>query len=324
MKTARVIFMALAPVLFAGGSSFAAGEGTSSGVFLTLPADPVTAAFGGMGAAAGAGPSALHNNPAALAGVKELSGELSHSSWLEGINYSVVSAAMPLRAGGVAAFGIRYLGYGEINALDSTGAPAGGITPRDLAVSAGWARELGDGWSAGAVGKYIDSRIVVSASAFALDGGLQYKAGKLTLGAAFENLGGKLKYNKAAYPLPFTFKAGGAYAPGPGWKFLAGGELPRSGSPRLGAGVQRAFRLSGGIELSARGGYTTRYARTGGLNGISGGAGVAVKDFAFDYAVSSMGELGLTHHFGIGLRWGGADAADEEAEGASMGVLFLN
>lgn len=323
MKKSFILFMALAPAFLAGARAFAGGEGTSSGVFLTLPADPVTASLGGLGGVPGPVPSALHNNPAGLAGITQLSGELAHAAWLEGISYNVFTAAIPLRQGGVAAVGVRYLSYGGIDALDNTGAPAGDISPRDMALSAGWAKDLGGGWSAGAAGKYVNSRLTTTASAFALDGGLQYKAKKLSLGAAFENLGGKLKYNSEAYPLPFTLKAGGAYQAAPGWTLFAGGDIPRSGAVRAGAAAQRVFQFSGNIELAARAGYTSRYLRTGGVNGFSAGLGLALKDFTFNYALSSMGELGLTHTFGVGLRWGGSGAVAEYA-GPGLGVMFLN
>lgn len=323
MKNIFTLFIALAPAFLPGVAAFAAGEGTSSGVFLTLPSDPAVAALGGPGAVAWGGPSTLLNNPAGLAGVASAAAQLSHAAWLEGLNYNILSAAVPLKAGGVIGIGVRQMGYGKIDALDNTGAPAGDISPRDMAVSLGYGRELVGGWSAGLAGKYIDSRISASASAFALDGGLQYRRNRLALGASFENLGGKLKYNSEAYQLPLTFKTAGAYKIAAGWKLFASCDIPRSGAARAGAGAQRVFAFDGSFELAARAGYTSRYSRTGGFNGFSGGLGLTLKDFTFDYALSSLGELGLTHHFGIALRWGGSAAASED-DGPGLGVMFLN
>jgi len=283
---------------------FAGGEGTSSGVFLTLPSAPSMAALGGPGAAAPGGPSVLYDNPAGLAAIKNIASELSHSAWLGGLNYDVFSVAVPFKSGDTVALGVRYMEYGIIDALDNTGNDAGHIVPRDMIVSAGYARAFANGLSAGLAGKYIDSKITMSASAFALDGGVRYRRDKLILGAAIINLGGKLRYAHEAYPLPLTYNLGASYRINPAWTLFSEMDIPRAGLSRAGCGAERSFQFGGDSAFTVRAGYANRYSRTGGVNGLSGGLGLALKTFTFDYAFNAIGELGVAHHFGIGLRWG--------------------
>jgi hypothetical protein len=315
MKPLRRLLLAAAAWLSAAGAFAGEGAGTASGVFLTLPADAVTAALGGAAAAAQPSPAAVFGNPAGLGGVESVGVEFSHALWLEGISYNTLAAAVPA-VGGTAALGLRYLSYGGIDALDNTGATAGSMSPRDMAASAAWAGELGGGWAAGAGGKYVDSRIAASASTFALDAGLRYSAGRLAAGVSVENLGGELKFGRESYPLPLLFRLGGSYEAPSGLRLLLDGDIPGAGPGWVSSGLEYPYVIHG-ARLALRGGYSTRYIAAGGLNGLSAGVGVKVRDFEFNYAFTAVGDLGVAHQFGIGLRWGGA-AAGEKAEGPTM------
>lgn len=284
------------------------GAGTSSAMFLTLPHDPVGAALGGISSVGRSAPLSLLGNPAGLADSPGRSAEFSHSFWLDGISYNALAAAAPYR-GGVAAFGLRYLRYGEIDALDNAGAPAGSYSPRDAAFSAGWGTRDGR-WTAGAAVKYVTSRIDASADAFAADGGLGYSAGDYDGGISLENLGGKLKFGREEYPLPLQFKAGASRRLPCGALLLLEGVLPRSGPGWLSAGGEYPLLVKG-MNFDLRGGYSGRYGRTGGLNGLTLGLGISSGSFTFDYAITEAGELGAAHQFGLGFRWGGASEGDD-------------
>lgn len=300
-----------------GGSQPASageGEGASSAMFLTLPHDPVGAALGGVSSVGRSSPLSVLGNPAGLADSPGRSAEFSHSFWLDGISYNTLAAAAPY-GGGVAAFGLRYLRYGEIDALDNAGAPAGNYSPRDASFSAGWGARDG-AWTAGAAVKYVSSRIDASADAFAADGGLGYSSGDYAGGISLENLGGKLKFGREEYPLPLQFKAGASRRLPCGALLLLEGVLPRSGAGWLSAGGEYPLRVKG-MSLALRGGYSGRYGRTGGLNGLTLGLGISSGSLSFDYALTEAGELGAAHQFGLGLRWGGA-SSEEEAERPGM------
>lgn len=291
------------------------GAGTSSAMFLTLPHDPAIAALGGVSSVGRASALSLLGNPAGLADAPARSAQFSHAFWLDGISYNTLAAAGPYY-GGVAAFGLRYLRYGEIDALDNAGADAGTYSPRDAAVSVGWGARAGR-WTAGGAVKYVSSRIDASADAFAVDSGLGYSAGDYSGGISLENLGGKLKFGREEYPLPLQFKAGASRRLPCGALLLLEGVLPRSGPGWLAAGGEYPLRLRG-IGLALRGGYSGRYGRTGGLNGLTLGLGLTSGDLTFDYALTEAGELGAAHQFGLGLRWGGGSAGEESERPGMM------
>jgi len=301
------------PPAFAGD-----GAGTSSAMFLTLPHDPVGAALGGVTSVGRASPFSVLGNPAGLADAPGRSAEFSHSFWLDGVSYNTLAAAGPY-GGGVAAFGLRYLRYGEIDALDNSGASAGSYSPRDASFSAGWGVRNGR-WTAGGAVKYVSSRIDASADAFAADGGLGYSAGDYSGGISLENLGGKLKFGREEYPLPLQFKAGASRRLASGARLLLEGVLPRSGPGWLCAGGEYPLSLRG-MAFALRGGYSGRYGRTGGLNGLTLGMGISSGDLTFDYALTEAGELGAAHQFGLGLRWGGPSSVSD-AEKPGM-MLFI-
>lgn len=298
----------------------AAGDvaGTASGVFLTLPADPASASLGGIVSAGEATPYGVLSNPALLAGVKERDARFSHSFWLDGISYNSLAAAGPY-AGGTAAVGLRYLRYGAIDALDNTGADAGSYSPRDLALSAGWGTGY-LGWTAGAALKYVSCRVDSSADTFSADAGVGYAAGRFSGGLTAENIGGRLKFGREAYALPLQFRLGGAYRTPSGTLLLAEGVAPGSGPGWAAAGADYPLALPG-VALRLRAGLTTRYIDAGGFNGLTAGLGVLLGSFRFDYALTEAGELGASHQFGFGLRWGGPAAGDED-DGPGMGLLL--
>jgi hypothetical protein len=195
-----------------------------------------------------------------------------------------------------------YLSYGSIPQTDAAGNDLGTYNPRDLALGAGWARSYGP-LSAGVSARYISSKIIDSASTFALGAGAQYRASsELRLGAALDNLGPGLSFGGSSDPLPFAFRAGSSYLLTP----ALFGELDlvferdRSPSARLGFDWAVYAERETGVDLRA--GYDTGAALVDGFGGASFGLGVRWSTWRFDYALAPRGELGLAHRLGIGYR----------------------
>lgn len=303
MKTLSAPLTAACLALCLAGAAMAEGNGTASGLFLRLPPSAPQAGMGEAGSAVAAGSPAVFINPAGLAGIKGGYASFSHSAWADSLSYNVVSAALRTRSGGVAGLGLRYLSYGNMEALDNTGAPAGSMAPRDLALDAAWAMELGDGRSAGVSVKYISSRIKRSASAFALDAGVMQRAGSVFLGAAVQNAGSGLQYGDEAYPLPLNLKLGAGLPLNGGLLAVFDLNIPRGAKPWLAAGGKYVYYLNDGLGLALRAGYNTAAADAGSVSGLAAGFGLFGRDGAFDYSVKSLGELGLTHHFGLSFKW---------------------
>lgn len=303
MRTRNALLTAACLAFSLAGAAMAEGNGTASGLFLRMPPSAPFAGMGEAGSAVAAGSQAIFINPAGLAGIKGGYASFSHSAWADSLTYNVVSAALRTSGGGVAGVGLRYLSYGNMEALDNTGAPAGSLAPRDMAVDAAWAMELDGGRSAGVSVKYIDSRIKRSASAFAFDAGLIQRAGNGFVGAAVQNAGSGLQYGGEEYPLPLNLKLGAGLPVGGDLLAVFDLNIPRGARPWLAAGAKYVYYLNGGLALALRAGYNTAAADTGGVNGLAAGFGLFSRGAAFDYSVKSLGELGLTHHFGLSFKW---------------------
>lgn len=303
MRTLKALLTAACLAFGLAGAAMAEGNGTASGLFLRLPPSAPQAGMGEAGSAVAAGSPAIFVNPAGLAGVKGGYAAFSHSAWADSLTYNAVSAALRTRSGGVAGLGLRYLSYGNMEALDNTGAPAGSMAPRDLALDGAWAMDIGGGRSAGVSVKYISSRIKRSASAFAFDAGLMQRSGGVMLGAAVQNAGSGLQYGDEEYPLPLNLKLGAGVPVTGGLLAVFDLNVPRGASPWLAAGGKYVHYLNEGLGLALRAGYNTAAADAGGVSGLAAGFGLFSRDAAFDYSVKSLGELGLTHHFGLSFKW---------------------
>lgn len=281
----------------------ASDNGTVSGAFLRLPPSAAGAGMAEAGVAVTAGSQAIFINPAGLASVKGGFASFSHAAWADSLTFDALSAAVNTPYGGVAGVGLRCLSYGKMDALDNTGAPAGSISPRDLAAEAGWGADLGSGLAAGFSLKYINSRIKRSASAFAADAGVTRRVGRTFFGAALQNAGSGLKFGDESYPLPLNLKVGVGLPYG---KNLLGAfdiNITRGSDPWLAVGGKYTSLLRDGLALVLRAGYNTASGDTGGINGLALGFGLSLPDMAFDYSLRTMGELGPTHHLGVSYKW---------------------
>jgi hypothetical protein len=294
----------LTALLASGRPALAASDnGRVSGAFLRLPTSAASVGMGEAGVAVVSGSPAIFMNPAGLSGVKGGFASFSHAVWADTLNFDVFSAAFNTPYGGVAGVGLRYLSYGKMDALDNTGAPAGSLTPRDLAAEAGWAAELEPGFAAGFTVRYIDSRIKRSASTFAADAGITKRVGRTYFGAALQNVGGGLKFGKEEYPLPRNLKLGFAMPYGKDLLGVFDINVTRGSNPWLAMGGKYTSLLRDDLALILRAGYNTSSNDTGGINGFALGLGLSTPDLAFDYSLRTMGELGPTHHIGVSLKW---------------------
>ena len=95
----------------------------------------------------------------------------------------------------------------------------------------------------------------------------------------------------------------GLFIIGSGLALFADRSIPRHGRAWNSSGAQYSMAVKSWL-LSLRGGYSNRYSDTDGANGWSAGAGLGVRDFSFNYALTAVGELGMAHQFGVSMRWG--------------------
>jgi hypothetical protein len=272
-------------------------------------------AMSGAYSAAANDASAVSWNPAGLLDAPELSVMLMHASYLADISFDYLSFA---RSNGSYAFGgsAAYMNGGSVEHMDAAGNSLGSYQPRDYAGSLAYASDLEilgaekGRYSAGVSGRYISSKLIESAAAFAFDAGLSAKTsleGKaLRLAFVAQNLGGGMKFDKESDPLPTTFKAGGALDLAKGWLISSDLVAPKGNAPYICAGAEHTAYDNNEMRVLLRfGASSLTLGDISGLNGISGGVGVALKNMTVDYAVVPFGDLGITHRLSLTMKFGG-------------------
>lgn len=291
---------------FPPAASAAAGSGALS--FLQLEAAPRQLSMGGVGVGLGADAYSLAYNPAWLSRLGSHEAGFSHARWLEGIRYQDLVYAAPTRYGGL---GVRlqHLNYGDIQAYDDAGAAAGGLSAGDLLLGIGYAKAFADGrLSGGFAGKFAEERIGdARARTLLFDAGLAaspWEEGRLeplTLGLAVTNLGQAVRFDRESEGVARAVSGGvgvklldDALAAGLDLRVLGG----RSPTFHLGGEywLRRELALRAGLEPQADQGF-----------GLSAGLGFRIGQAEINYAFSPMGDLGLTHHVGMILRFGRPD-----------------
>ncbi len=199
------------------------GLADQAALFLLLP---VGARAVGMGTAMAAMSGSTDNvwwNPSGIASIAKRDASLHHSQSIFGRG-DALSFAMASSSLGVVALSANILDYGgEIPALDNQGTQVGTILPRNVAVVATYATEIGSRVRGGVSYKLVQFRFdcrgqcpdlpTSEASTSALDVGAQWDVPSrlpVTLGAVIRNIGVRLqvKDNPQADPLPTRLQVG--------------------------------------------------------------------------------------------------------------------
>jgi hypothetical protein len=219
-------------------------------------------------------------------------------------------------------FSFTRLDLGGIEARTAeTASPDSTIGASDMALGMSGARMFGP-VALGVTGRFIQENIGHnSANAFALDlGGLHRFDGlPLSVGAALNNFGTKVRFVSQSSPLPLVLRTGATYGLTKAFPHAVTLELdfPRDDSPTLRLG----FEYAGFGPLSLRFGWRTTSAaqRTAALGtnlgttasgisdfyGMSMGAGLRTPYGTFDYAIVPYGELGTAQRFAFNYNFGG-------------------
>ena len=189
-------FLLCPPFFLARADNGRGYAGTASANFLKLGVGARTLAMGETGTATADDVNALYWNPANLSLVKQGSLSLMQNAYAESISYQYAAYAHPTPEWGTFGGAFQRLSAGDILQTDEAGRELGDFSPRDLAMSFGWGRSLTEPWHVGASVKFIQSKIINSASTFALDMGAAYRKEKLTVGTSLRNIGGRMKFDQ--------------------------------------------------------------------------------------------------------------------------------
>jgi hypothetical protein len=270
-------------------------------------------------------PAAMHDNPAALSTIDTSQVSFTFFKHLLDINSGSVQFATDWEAVGHVGIEADYTNYGSFDRTSKLGQADGEFGAGDLAFSVGWASDLGEGFKAGIVGKAIFNSIADSASsALALDGGLLYvdTLHRLNIGLSILNLGAQTSSNGAeSEELPLDLRLGISHELR-GLPLLIALNLNRLlDDPKdavknpddakfldrfLSFSIGGEFRIS--KPLRVRLGWDNRVrqdvptGRPAGLAGLSGGFGLLLQDYRFDYALNSLSTLGLIHRVTINVK----------------------
>ena len=285
--------------------------------FLRLDRSARVAALGGNSVSLKGDIVGLFQNPASISSESDKSASFSFQKNLMDINAGFIAYGREINGIGEFGVGLSYINYGTFTRADAQGNTGGEFTAGDLCLQLGYGRELEKysfGTLRGGIGlKYIFSNIAeFSSSGVALDAGLllDIPDEKLQIGVSILNIGRQIStYDGFSEALPLDVRIG-ATTQLEGLPlilsigfinladktskitdklkfFTVGGEFLLSEQVRLRAGYNNKLRE----DLSVGGSL--------GLSGISGGLGLELKKFKFDYAFSSLGVIGIQHQLSV-------------------------
>ncbi|MBI2071296.1 MAG: PorV/PorQ family protein [Elusimicrobia bacterium] len=280
-------------------------EQPTGAAFLKIP---VGARAVGMGSAFSAlvdDASALYWNPAGIARIGITDILASHNEWIADTRESFVGLAQRLPAGQVLGVSYLTLYMDPLDRRGDKGEKLGTFTAQDRALGLTWAMRLGF-LSLGATAKRIEQRLDDAvAEGQAMDFGLQIRPHRrIYFGAALQNVGPPMKYIAVSYKLPTTARAG------MGYRLTRTVTLAVEGRQDI-ASLKKETDFSAGLEYNLAGldqsyFWSPVVWRVGYLSPSGPGVGLGLKIFGahLDYALTPMGDLGLTHRASLNLRFG--------------------
>lgn len=286
-----------------------------------LLAEPLSVRPLGMSNAFSAGAddeSSIQSNPAGLGSVRGFSlggGQLLGLLGLEASDLSLVSALNSKLSLGIEA---AYL-YDTDTTRDVFGNEIGSFTNSNTLAILAMGYNIDNDWRIGGALKglqetYASYHSLAVAADLGIQGPLWHD---IRFGAVAQNLGAEVQNSDdATPPLPLTLQ-GGISLPFfiPAWQFnLDAQDLPSDGQLRALFGTELTFDLGTAdpqsqelpLRASLRGGYASALI-IGEPDQASFGAGLELPpNYALDYALVSVGDLGLTHRISLTLRFPGA------------------
>jgi hypothetical protein len=309
--------------LLAPGLGHAAGYGTVSSLLMAEGLSVRSLGLSGAWTALAAGEDAPHANPAGLAALRGTALGGGHVLGLLGDRLSYVDLGLALGDAGAIGLNAAYWG-GEDTARDAFGNDLGTFSNRQTLAGLTLAKALSPGWSLGLGAKgLIEENGGQSDQSFAGDLGIQGPLGwrRGRFGLAVLNAGQQVSRGAGLPNAPTPLRVAlGAAVPflTPDWHWEADLQsLPYEGQARLLLGSELKMSVNDWQPQSEHGRFNAPAPaqlslRFGGSFGLlrqedarlSLGAGIDLPpSTSVDYALQSLGELGLTHRFSVSLRF---------------------
>lgn len=316
----RALHGAVAALLLAlplrGADFSSSARGTTAADFLGIGVGARSLAMGGAFTAAADDATAVYWNPAAMTRVRRRSVALMHQAYIDSSYFE--SGAYVQNEDRLGAFGagVEYFSAGRLKQTDAAGADIGSLFPYDLALHWSYAYLFKDssfapaldGYALGGSIKLVNSRIVNTASAGAIDLGVlspAYRDGRLRLAFSALNLGGDtVAFGGNKEPLPVILRLGAAYRLAEDWLETFELGLPQNDRPYAALGFEHTVTTIAEWGLAARAGYNTQtLGSIDGFTGFSMGFGLGAKDGSVDYAFVPYGGLGSAHRLSLSVNF---------------------
>ena len=318
MKKTLIIFLLIAFGLMGYAEPFAP-VGTSTGQFLTIGVGGREVAMGEAVTATTGGSGAVFWNPAGLVDGGSNDIYAAYNQWPAGIHIGALSYAYSNAALGTFAVNAKYVNFGkmEITTVDNPNGTGEMLTMSNYALGLSYGRYLTDRVSIGLTAKLVNEKYGSNGyTTVAWDVGLIYRADfrNLKIGMSIQNFSNSVQFsgtyidysNSDSYltgtelafekwSLPMTFRFGAVidvYNEGAN-KVIAAVDMvhPNDNVEQYNIGVEYAYDnmvfVRAGYKLAAYEG------------GLSAGFGFKWNNIMIDYALASLGNLGLTNRLSL-------------------------
>ena len=336
---AHRFFVSLLLCLFASSSVFAQSKvGTTAASFLGIAVGARALGKGGAFTATADDATALHWNPAGIAGIDRFTANFVHTEWLVDLNFDVVGAVLPVGETGVLGAQVVFLTMPD---QEITTHQQGQQDGTGLFYSAGsssmglsFGRAFTDRFKLGVTGKYIREWIWhESASTLALDLGSIYTTSlnDMRLGLAITNFGGRMQMSGRdldrlydidpiregnntsviaglatdKWPLPLTMRFGvaGELVKSTPYRVTVAADAvhPNDNREYVNVGAEGAYREMFMVRI----GYKSLFAPDS-EEGITGGAGLRIPTrggptVGFDFAYEEFGRFDSIYKYSLNI-----------------------
>jgi hypothetical protein len=289
------------------------GLAQSTYEFLRTDMSPRASALGGSFVANSDDADVIFYNPAGIISLTETPVSFSFVKHLLDINLASFSISREFENIGRFGAAVKYINYGSFTGADEFGNRNGEYGAGEFAFLLGYAGKLDDNFYYGSNVKFIYSGIQdYSSTAVGFDIGLHYAVPNedIHIGLAIQNIGTQLSSyidTNEKLPLDITVGFSGKLKHLPLRLFLDFHKLNKESDNLLSRfkyftvggefTLSRVLTLRVGFENEKR--KELKIGTFAVMAGFNIGLGINIKEYNFDYAYSSFGEIGALHRIGV-------------------------
>lgn len=281
--------------------------------FLRLDISPRAAGMGGSFTAAEDDPDVLFYNPAGIARLASTPVSFSYTKHLVDVKLAGLSATRKFEDIGSFGVGVKYIDWGDFKGTNEFGEFTGNFGAGEMVLNATYSNFLDDALAYGAGVEYIYSSIEnYSSSALGFNAGLNYSIPdeRINIAISLLHTGTQLSsYAGVTENLPVDLRLGFSkrllYLP---LRFFVdfkrlndneSGFFNRFKYYSFGGEFQvgKYVKVRAGLDGQSRKDY--KVANFAGMAGFSLGVGIKVSSYTFNYALTSLGDVGTLQRIGV-------------------------